>query len=120
MIDTAKELISQDVARETIGSHGDLPPMTDEGRRAELQDQYATWQSSEPKPISQSREKWADIEYTNDEDDPHCLGCMPVSRGEPVQLVRSRCQAVPVADQSLPCGAGASDSDMRIENDMID
>ena len=57
MIGTANDLISEDVAGETIGSRGDLPPMTDEGRRADVQDQHAMWQSSEPKPISHSRNK---------------------------------------------------------------
>ena len=61
MVETAKDFIDEDIADETIGSHGDLPPMTDEGRRADVQDQHATWQSSEPKPISQIRKKWAEI-----------------------------------------------------------
>ena len=102
--------------------------MTDEGRRA---GQHATWQSSEPKPISQSREKWADIEYIDDEEDPpvwgvcqaahcemgvaggsadHCEvrsadGSLPCGAGP---AGAARCEAFPVADQSLPRGAGSA------------
>ena len=39
MIKTAKEFVSDNIADETSVSHGDLPPMTDEGRRAADQDQ---------------------------------------------------------------------------------
>ena len=70
MAETAKNFIEEDIAHETIGSHGDLPPMTDEGRRAEVQDQHAIRQGSQPKPISQSRKKWADIEDESDEYNP--------------------------------------------------
>ena len=44
--------------------------MTDEGRRAADQDQDALGQSSEPKPVSQDRASWAEIDDSEHEDDP--------------------------------------------------
>ena len=54
MLETAERWVEEDKANEIQGSHGDLPPMTDEGRRAQDEDEHAVKQSSEPKPISQS------------------------------------------------------------------
>ena len=55
MVETAADFIEENITDEISGSHGDSPPMTDEGRRADDQDQHAMRQSSKPKPISQDR-----------------------------------------------------------------
>ena len=52
MLETAERWVEEDKANEIEGSHGDFPPMTDEGRRAQVKDEHAVKQSSEPKPIS--------------------------------------------------------------------
>ncbi len=67
MTETAKDFVDENITCETIGSHGDLPPMSDDGRRAEGQDQHAIRHGSQPKPTSQSIGKWADIEDDIDE-----------------------------------------------------
>ena len=74
MVKTAEEFVNDNIADETSGSHGDLPPMTDEGRRAADQDHDAVRQSSKPKPISQDRASWADIDDSEHESDPPAWG----------------------------------------------
>ena len=69
MVDTAEDFISEGMAIENFGSHGDLPPMIDEGRRAEDKQEEAKKQSSEPKPISRKelRLRWADLDEEEEE-----------------------------------------------------
>ena len=69
--------------------------MTDECMRANAQDQHAIRQRSKPTPISQGSVKWADIEYTDDEDDPLA--------GYVCQV--ARCETGAVAGGSLLRGA---------------
>ena len=108
------EFVSDNIADETSGSHGDLPPMTDEGRRAADQDQDAVRQSSKPKPISQDRASWADIYDSEHEDDTPAWGgtraaeCVAAVANE--SLLRGAPRAAQrlaaVADQSLQRGVG--------------
>ena len=113
--ETAKDFVDENITCETIGSHGDLPPMSDDGRRAEGKDQHAIRHGSQPKPTSQSIGKWADIEDDIDEYDTPAWGAQRSARCETVADTSllsgagtqraARCETV--ADQSLPRGAGA-------------
>ena len=61
MLDAASKIIEEDTVIENMGSHGDSPSMTDEGRRAEVINEHAARQSSKPKPISRAEKRvsWA-------------------------------------------------------------
>ena len=45
MVETAERWVGEDKVNEIQGSHGDLPPMTDEGRRTQENDEHAAKQS---------------------------------------------------------------------------
>ena len=55
MLETAERWVEEDEVNEIEGSHGDLPPMTDEGRRTQVKDEHAVKQSSEPPHQSDRR-----------------------------------------------------------------
>ena len=121
MVETAEELVNDNIADETPGSHGDLPPMTHEGRRAADQDQDAVWQSSKPKPISRDRASWADIDDSEHENDTPAWGESRVAQCSVAVTDESLLRGAPraaqclaaVADESLPRGGGAQSAAHR-------
>ena len=81
MVETANDFIDENFVDETTGSLGDLPPCLLKAREQMSEINTLLKPSSKPKPISQVRGTWADIEDTDDENDPLLRG---MNSGRPV------------------------------------